>query len=176
MARMLSTFSSMEQSRFAAYKRSTLRADSVQEWLATCLQHRVMDPRSIDCSKPPKLADLVAPGTHNEIGTIAAIAAKVYAQRLVAASLKIAGPKHKGPLQPHHVWKAFSARKKEGLDPGFYLQPNESMQLTSTASVLKEQEQRRLAALAAQEVYNKRFGAPEEKSSDGEEGKYVDTT
>lgn len=40
MAQMLSTFSNIEQSRFQAYRRVTFRSDAIEDWVASCLQHR----------------------------------------------------------------------------------------------------------------------------------------
>lgn len=91
MAQMLSTFSTLEQSRFQAYKRSCFAADAIEAWVAACLQDRYGSV----CGGAPgaplqrPLCDLVAPGQAQEIGLVVAIAAKIYAQRLVAEAVTI---------------------------------------------------------------------------------------
>ena len=91
MAQMLTTFSSLEQSRFQAYKRATFAADTVEQWVAACLQDRYQDTTSTSTSTtyPRPLEDLVAPGQAQDIGLVVAIAAKIYAQRLVAEAVAL---------------------------------------------------------------------------------------
>jgi hypothetical protein len=188
MARMLSTFSNMEQSRFAAYKRATLNAGAVQAWVGTCLFHRLADtPRVSSNEQRQQLSELVTPGSHNEIGMVVAIAAKVYAQRLVAAAVQVATRDNatgktastlpqqpQAALQPEHVWQALEERQRAGLDPGFYLQSNEPLQW-STVNSRQDYDQRRLAALEAQEAFDKMYGAPEESDDDDKSEKEDDS-
>jgi hypothetical protein len=198
MARMLSTFSQLEQSRFEAYKRATLPADAVQEWIAAMLVHRLAllaQPSTTTTSttvvRSPLLSELVTPGCHDEIGMVVSTAAKVYAQRLVAAAIRIAATA-KGTnaecanspttttlsssstaaaLQPELIWQAVQERRGNGLDPGFYLQPNDCYQWSSGGVVggRSAHEQRRLAALEAQEAYDKEFGLEASNNSDNQQ-------
>ena len=157
---MLSTFSSIEQSRFEAFKRAKLNHAVVEDWVAACLSHHM----SLEGPGRP-LQDLVTPGSHREITMVVATAAKIYAQRLVAAALlKVERPGT--PLSPEHVWSAVQERRSNGTDPGFYLQKNESIQLNAPHS-RRNYEQRRLAGLAAQEAYDAQFGAEHEDDHDG---------
>lgn len=158
MSQMLSTFSSVEQSRFEAFKRAKLNHAAVEDWVAACLSHHL----SLDGPGRP-LRDLVTPGSHREIVTVVATAAKVYAQRLVAAALKIERPV--APLQPEPVWKAVQERRSNGTDPGFYLQKNESIQLNAPHS-RRNYEQGRLAGLAAQEAYDAKFETESDEQGD----------
>lgn len=133
MARLLSTFSALEQSRFEAYQRVSLPADIIQRWVTTCIVHRLEDPMQIHhpsnrCRRT--LQDCVTPGCHAEITTVVAVAAKIYAQRLVSAAVQIqsharqqssSSSQSHEPLQPHHLWRALMERRERGLDPGFYL-------------------------------------------------------
>ena len=92
MAQMLTTFSSLEQSRFQAYKRATFAADTVEQWVAACLQDRYQDTTTTSTTSttyPRPLEDLVAPGQAQDIGLVVAIAAKIYAQRLVAEAVAL---------------------------------------------------------------------------------------
>jgi hypothetical protein len=62
------------------------------------------------------------------------------------------------PLSPTWIRQAHEERTRQGLDPGFFLQDPASTSLRycnplSTTFAQKEFEQRRLAALAAQEAY-----------------------
>jgi hypothetical protein len=150
MSQMLSTFSSIEQSRFEAYKRAKLNHPAVEYWVAACLSHHM----SLE-GPGRRLSDLVTPGSHREITMVVATAAKIYAQRLVAAALKTERPG--APLSPETLWKVLQERRRNGTDPGFYLQKNESIQLNAPHS-RKTYEQRRLAGLAAQEAYDAKFG------------------
>jgi hypothetical protein len=155
MAQMLSTFSSLEQSRFQAYKRSCFAANAIEAWVAACLEDRygggVSDP-------PRPLPDLVATGQAQEIGLVVAMAAKIYAQRLVAeavamqekgkqqeiqaqqnaaasgngsafsvhtAPARFVGSEPGTALQCTAVWEAVQERRRRGADPGFFLQPAE---------------------------------------------------
>ncbi|KAG7372005.1 hTAFII28-like domain containing protein [Nitzschia inconspicua] len=76
-------------------------------------------------------------------------------------------------ILPEDLMKAFEERKAQGLDPGFFLQP-----WTESQSVLVDNDiyqQKRLAALHAQEQYDKLHGGPQpdeekDKGDGGEKG------
>lgn len=109
------------------------------------------------------------PGSGDEIGMVVSTAAKVYAQRLVAAAAQIAGRDNasgstKTPLQPQHVWQAVQERQQAGLDPGFFLQSSHDCFQWSRPQ--DNYNQRRLAALQAQEAYEQKFGNNEEQDDD----------
>lgn len=157
MSQMLSTFSSIEQSRFEAYKRAKLNHAAVENWVAACLSHHM----SLEGPGRP-LQDLVTPGSHREIVMVVATAAKIYAQRLVAAAVQ----RDVTPLPPEHVWKALHERRRSGTDPGFYLDKNESTIQLNAPNSRKDYEQRRLAGLAAQEAYDAQFGAGSQEDGD----------
>lgn len=183
MAQMLSTFSKMEQSRFEAFRRSTVPANAVEEWVAACLADRYRIPVAKgDDSRT--LADLVQPGQAGPISMVVATLAKVYAQRLVSAAINHAqedanktaettataatapyayntysnnngsGEQQQSPLQPRHLWQALENRSKQGLDPGFFLQANAGLQWNSISGAHASHDCKRLAALAAQEEYD----------------------
>ncbi|GAX27350.1 hypothetical protein FisN_17Lh267 [Fistulifera solaris] len=158
MSQMLSTFSFIEQSRFEAYKRAKLNHPAVEDWVAACVSHHM----SLEGPGRP-LSDLVTPGSHREIAMVVATAAKIYAQRLVAAALKAERPG--APLSPETLWKVLQERRRNGTDPGFYLQKNGSIQLNAPHSC-KNYEQRRLAGLAAQEAYDAKFGTDSSEHAD----------
>jgi hypothetical protein len=181
MAQMLSTFSKLEQSRFEAFRRSTVPADAVHEWLAACLADRYsISPPSAGAGKSRSLADLVQPGQADSISMVVATLAKVYAQRLVSAAQSLAledsnnGNNNEGvtadepqnPLQPRHLCRAWEHRKRQGLDPGFFLQANEGLQWSSGGQSGQVHDCRRLAALAAQEEYDAHVAKEEQKEKD----------
>ena len=132
-------------------------------------------------SNPPRpLKDLVAPGQAQEIGLVVAIAAKIYAQRLVAEAVAIqekekqqqaqreegVGPSSinttqarnstdSGALQCTAVWKAVQQRRRRGVDPGFFLQPAEDrFNWAAGVATTQHYDMRRLAAMAAEEEYD----------------------
>jgi hypothetical protein len=179
MAQMLSTFSKLEQSRFEAFRRSTVPADAVHEWLAACLadRYRISPPSA---GKSRTLADLVQPGQADSISMVVATLAKVYAQRLVSEAQSLAledsnkssnnegvtADEPQNPLEPRHLWRAWEHRKRQGLDPGFFLQANEGLQWSSGGQAGQVHDCRRLAALAAQEEYDAHVAKEEEKEKD----------
>ena len=70
-------------------------------------------------------------------------------------------------ITPQDIMKAYEERKAQGLDPGFFLQPWEQSQ-----SVLVDNDvyqQKRLAALHAQEQWDKKHGGPPTPADDEEE-------
>lgn len=187
MAQMLSTFSKLEQSRFEAFRRSTVPADAVHEWLAACLADRysISPPAAEGAGKSRSLADLVQPGQADSISMVVATLAKVYAQRLVSAAQSLAledsnntnnnsynnegvtADEQQNPLQPRHLWRAWEHRKRQGLDPGFFLQANEGLQWSSSGGQAGQvHDCRRLAALAAQEEYDAHVAKEEQKEKD----------
>jgi hypothetical protein len=183
MAQMLSTFSKLEQSRFEAFRRATVPADAIQEWLAACLADRYSISPPAGAGKSRSLADLVQPGQADPISMVVATLAKVYAQRLVSAAQTLvhedsnnndtegvtadtAGEQQQNPLEPRHLWRAWEHRKRQGLDPGFFLQANESLQWSSGSHSVQDHDCRRLAALAAQEEYDAHVAKEEQKEKD----------
>ena len=180
MAKILSTFSKIEQSRFEAFKRVSFPCDAVSKYVAHCLAERqdFHPPPSnmVRASISPQLQDLVVPGQEEEITTVVATLAKVYAQRLCAAAKAYAtsqpnssdNSKNKeqqqqqqsskgsyAAIQPEHVLQAFYARKEGGHDPGFFLQPNEGIATASNIVSAGKEQMKRTAALAAQEALDK---------------------
>jgi len=201
MAQMLTTFSSLEQSRFQAYKRATFAADTVEQWVAACLQDRYQDTTTTNntnngpAARP--LEDLVAPGQAQDIGLVVAIAAKIYAQRLVAEAVALqeketaaaakqlptsgGGAAAAAPLPPTAIWKAVLERRKRGVDPGFFLQPateasSESLNwaVTAASSSAISHDVRRLAAEHAQEEYDKHVRAAQRKDDNNNDGDNAD--
>ena len=177
MAKILSTFSKMEQSRFEAFKRVSFPCNAISRYVAHCLAERQQPLRQAHESSnpnptkvlagptgPPQLQDLVVPGHDEEITTVVATLAKAYAQRLCAAAKAqqkqggstTGGEGAEAPLQPEHVLQAFYARKQQGQDPGFFLQPNESITLGTQNDSSKEQ-MKRVAALSAQDEFDRVF-------------------
>lgn len=103
MAKILSTFSKMEQSRFEAFKRVSFPCNAISRYVAHCLAERQQHQRQVhdetnpnakkrfaasnhDGTSEPRLQDLVVPGQEEEITTVVATLAKAYAQRLCAAA------------------------------------------------------------------------------------------
>lgn len=156
MAQVCSTFNRLEQSRFEAFRRATFPADAISKYVAHCLIDEHGGGR-----RAPILSELCAPGQSDEICIVVATLAKAYAQRLVTASQRLADSSSgEQPIQPKHILQAFHDRQAGGLDPGFFLQPAPS----STKVLLKDDsyQRKRLAALKAQEDYDKLYPAPME--------------
>ncbi|CAB9528606.1 expressed unknown protein [Seminavis robusta] len=94
MAKLLSTFSKIEMSRFEAFKRVSFPCDAISDYVAHCLATRqgaLPRPQPVGKflnfdNQQPRLEDLVVPGQQEEITTVVATLAKAYAQRLVAAA------------------------------------------------------------------------------------------
>jgi hTAFII28-like protein conserved region len=173
MAKILSTFSKMEQSRFEAFKRVSFPGNAIRRYVAFCLAERQQHQRqAIQCPKAPQvfagstepqLQDLVVPGQEEEITIVVATLAKAYAQRLCAAAKAQAQVQQQqqsqsttssgdaGALQPEHVLQAFYSRTQQGQDPGFFLQANESITMAGNSDTTGKEQMKRTAALAAQE-------------------------
>jgi hypothetical protein len=164
MAQMLSTFSKVEQSRFEAFQRARLSPQHVGDWIAACLCHRwnlAGDHRS--------LRDLVAVGQAPEISLVVASLAKIYSQRIVQTAIQQRGDSkgdHNGggPLTVEDLRAAHTERQREGLDPGFFLQAADERPV---AALRRRQsqlyEQQRLAALEAQDKYDRFVKEQQEK-------------
>jgi hypothetical protein len=160
MANLLSFFKTQEHSRFRAFKRSAFSTNTIKDWLAVCLsQHYSL-------GTVRRLEDWVIPGQVDSIGATAAALAKVYAQRLVRAAMELrqkddaqksssdtAVDIHR-PLSPQWIRQAWEERTRQGLDPGFFLQPPSDAALQWCHPLHSDFEQRRLAALAAQDAYD----------------------
>ena len=175
MAQMLSTFSKLEQSRFEAFQRVSFPVDAVGDWVGACLSDRLHLLPSI---RP--LEDLVAVGQAGEIRTVVAVLAKIYAQRLVQAAARLATKAGRDPsttqsaLQPSDVLAAYEDRRSQGLDPGFFLQ-NSGERPTFVLEARESVDERRLAALEAQEEYDKEK-AKETPKDDVDSEKAKDTS
>jgi len=154
MAQMLSTFSKVEQSRFEAFQRAKFAPHVISDWVAACLSHR------FELTEPRPLADLVAAGRQApEITLVVSVLAKIYAQRIVQTAVQLRGnstTSETSPLTAAQLRQAFHERQRQGLDPGFFLQPaSERPEAAMTKHQSKAYEQQRLAALEAQDKYDK---------------------
>lgn len=190
MAQVLTTFSSLEQSRFRAFKRSAFNADAVEAWVAACLQDRyseIWSNASTTQTTSRKLEDLVAPNQAQDIGLVVALAAKIYCQRLISEAVALQQKERSStiivksntaattattPLPPTAVYRAVQARRQRGVDPGFFMQPATDCFNWETATASFDV--RRLAAEHAQSEYDKLFSMPEllskEAASNGTDG------
>lgn len=147
MTQVLSTLNRLEQSRFEAFRRSTLPSNAVSSIVAHNLllhnEHLVGRQQTQGLllgaseSIPSKqssggssrherpLHDLVAPGHADSIVVVVTSLAKAYAQRLVAAARRVASaqgyPEDRG-ITVEQIQQAQDARLAAGLDPGFFLQ------------------------------------------------------
>jgi hTAFII28-like protein conserved region len=173
MLQIMSTFSKLEQSRFEAFRRSAIPADTVESYMAAVLCHRWnVPPKMINGDSTrcfDGLADLVQPGTGNAMVTVVATLAKIYAQRLVAAASQVAKQENgydataaAAPLQPQHVLQAYRIRQERGLDPGFFFcNSSSSGPLPDHQSFAN----RLLAARAVQQEYDLQY-PPDEQGVD----------
>lgn len=164
MSQMLSTFSKVEQSRFEAFRCARFSPSVIENWVAAVLSDRY---RLDECRE---LNDLVLPNQSADIVMVVSTLAKTYAQRLVWEASKL-NKDVNVPLQPHHIRTAWEDRKRRGLDPGLFLQPaaRSDTPLESTDNY----DMRHMAALAAQEEYDKQFppsAKTDEAQGDGEVG------
>ena len=157
---MLSTFSKVEQSRFEAFQRSRLQPAAVSDWLAACVSHSLWNLPH----RPRPLAELTAVGQAPDITMVAAVLAKIYAQRIVQTAVQqqqqssTTSPTNeatKPPLTVSQLRQAWRERQYQGLDPGFFLQAaDERPDAATTVTPQRAYEQARLAALEAQEQYD----------------------
>ena len=155
MSQVLSTFSRLEQSRFEAFRRAAFPSDAISKYVAQCL----IDEHGENGRRAPVLSELCAPGQAEEICIVVSTLAKAYAQRLVTAARRLSkGTHQQEPIEPDQILQAFYDRQSKGLDPGFFLQAAPS----TTRTVLKDEsyQRKRLAALKAQEDYDKLYPPP----------------
>lgn len=184
MAKILSTFSKMEQSRFEAFKRVSFPFNAISQYVAHCLaeqqqtrrqQHVASNPNPrkmfLAADATPQMHDFVVPGQEEEVATVVATLAKAYAQRLCAAAQtqqqhlqqkqwanRDSGiSERNAALNPEHVLRAFFDRKQLGLDPGFFLQPNDGVTMGVHIDTSSKEQMKRVAALAAQENFDRCF-------------------
>lgn len=151
MAQVCSTFSRLEQSQFEAFRRAAFPSDAISKYVAQCL----IDEHGCEngpTSRDPVLSELCAPGQGEEICIVVSTLAKAYAQRLMTAANRLATSPDE-PTTPEQILQAFHDRQAKGLDPGFFLQPASSK--TKTLTNDESYERKRLAALHAQEEYDK---------------------
>ena len=166
MAQTLSTFNTLEQSKFEAFRRSTFRGDAISKYVAYCLtrseekkilrlamSNTYSNAPSSDlhqCLPLPKreLKDLV--GTENnlkhnsnpaeEITIVVSTLAKAYAQRLIKAAREVASasnyPESKKIL-PEHLREAHFQRLNQGIDPGFFMQTPHHIKVSGQSSAGK---------------------------------------
>jgi hypothetical protein len=162
MAQVLSTFSRLEQSRFEAFRRATFCGDAIAKYVAHCLIEQHPDAKG----RAPVLSEVCAEGQAEEITVVVSTLAKAYAQRLVTAARRLVDGSNQ-PIEPQHIIKAYEERRAQGLDPGFFLQPAES----AATTVLKHEshDKRRLAALQAQEEYDKEHGINDDGDDDDDD-------
>lgn len=154
MAQMLSTFSKTEQSRFEAFTRASIDPATIGDWLAAVLANRHGVER-----QRRRLEDFVADGQASDICLVVGALAKIYAQRLVSEAVKAREtPDEERALTAEELWTAHEQRVARGVDPGFFLQAQAAYMVRSDP---KEHDQRRLAALAAQEAFDKHYGRSE---------------
>jgi hypothetical protein len=166
MSQILSTFSSVEHSRWEAYRRVVFPGDAVERYVALALREHMIrrhgqhPPPTINSTttKPLQLRDLVVPQQAHEIGLVVSTLAKAYAQRLVTAAIaeRNKSSNSNEPLAPEHILKAHETRQAQGLDPGFFLQAQNDYQMVTAqpATTTGLGDIQRLAALAAQEEYD----------------------
>jgi hTAFII28-like protein conserved region len=169
MAQLLATFSPQELRRFQSFQRASFSSSVIEPFVAACIQHRTGEigqrRRSLD--------DCVAPGQAAEIGLLVAVAAKIYAQRLVAAAVRIQN-KTTSPstTSERHVLLATSVyravQERRGNPAGLFI-PSEAEELQRLPCVTFAASQtRRDAALAAQEAYDAVHGVGETDESPAE--------
>mmetsp|Transcript_28445 Transcript_28445/g.27319 ORF Transcript_28445/g.27319 Transcript_28445/m.27319 type:complete len:222 (-) Transcript_28445:1668-2333(-) len=181
MAQALSTFHSLEQSRFEAFRRCTFCGDAIANFIAQCLLHideRKRQQRRVTrdalgskgygvgasfSSSTEKihlgttdtltLKDLVVPNAAQEITVVVSTLAKAYAQRTVTEARSLLQKSYPDhlPLQPHHIRQAHSHRAQTGLDPGFFMQPPQKHTFQASSFNTDETFE---ATLAWQEAYD----------------------
>ena len=160
MSQVCSTFNRSEQSRFEAFRRAAFPADAISKYVAHCLidEHGGGGGDNGPTRRAPILSEVCAPGQADEICIVVATLAKAYAQRLVNASRRLADSSSEQPIRPEHILQAFHDRQAKGQDPGFFLQAAP----LSTKALLKDEtyQRKRLAALKAQDDYDKLFPPP----------------
>lgn len=145
MAQMLSTFSNVEQARFAAYTRSKLPTRAVEDLITAILRDRLGQPDAT-------LAEMVSTDQANDICWTVAMAAKIFAQRLVSDALKKYPDDAPGPSL-ESVSRVAQDRKD---DLGLFLQHHEGSRLhwSGTGTAVSAHQLARLAAEQAQEDYD----------------------
>ena len=151
MAQLLNTFSPQEMRRFQSFQRASFAASVIEPWVAACIQHRTGGGSLHTAS----LSDCVAPGHASEIGLIVAVAAKIYAQRLVAHAVRQSG---EGPLLATAV---YTAARQGDFAAGLFI-PTEPLREHACPTMHSSfaARHRRDAALAAQETYDAEHPSP----------------
>jgi hypothetical protein len=174
MAQVCSTFNRLEQSRFEAFRRAAFPGDAISKYVAHCLIEEHGGGQG-PTRRSPILSEVSAPGQADEICIVVSTLAKAYAQRLVTASRRLANNSSSDePIQPEHILQAFHDRQAAGLDPGFFLQAAPS----STKVLLKDDvyKRKRLAALKAQEDYDKLYPPLATEENDGDDAMDISST
>mmetsp|Transcript_21863 Transcript_21863/g.51576 ORF Transcript_21863/g.51576 Transcript_21863/m.51576 type:complete len:338 (-) Transcript_21863:72-1085(-) len=154
---------------------------------------------SITKRRPPILSEVCAPGQASEITMIVSSLAKSYAQRLVTAARqkaidRITAQQKKDDtaddgrhaagggvgdgivaITRNDVQKALEERRKNGIDPGFFLPPTSTVKYSRNRSILtlndtESQQLKLLAALQAQDEYDKVHGSADPEAMDIDDG------
>ena len=163
MSQVMSTFNRLEQSRFEAFRRAGFPADAISKFVAHCL----IDEHGQSGRRAPVLSELCAPGQAEEICIVVSTLAKAYAQRLVTAARRLPTTTSSNePITPDQIMAAFRDRQTKGLDPGFFLQGASSSTTNRTVLQNESYQRKRLAALKAQEDYDKMFPRPPTPTTD----------
>ena len=173
MAQVCSTFSRVEQSRFEAFRRATFASDAISTFVADCLinEHRG-EVESV--RRAPILSEVCAPGQAEEITVVVATLAKSYAQRLVTAAKSLQAHPSEA-VGPEQIMEAYKLRQSKGMDPGFFLQSNP---FKGTNYIHKDNgsyDKRRLAALQAQEEFDKLYPPVEVSEESGDDSMEIST-
>lgn len=171
MAQLLATFSPQELRRFQSFQRASFSSSIIEPFVAACIQHRTGNTTQRRWS----LDDCVAPGHAAEIGLLVAVAAKIYAQRLVAAAVRLqskaattsAPASERRVLLATSVYRAVQERR--GNPAGLFI-PSESEEFQHLPCVtFAASQSRRDAALAAQEAYDALYGVSDTTEERGEQ-------
>ena len=183
MAQMLSTFSKVEQSRFEAFQRARLDLRHVEEWVASCLSERWNLSHSrplsdlVAVGQAPEITLVVSILAKIYAQRVVQTAVKLRDQHLEQQKqqqqqqqeeqkqqqlredgITTTSSSQSTPLTVEWLRQAWLERQREGLDPGFFLQPaSERLDRGSrllTRHAQQAYQQRRLAALEAQDQYD----------------------
>lgn len=152
MAQMLSTFSNVEQARFAAYTRSKLPTRAVEDLITAVLRDRLGQPNA-------NLAEMVSTDQANDICWTISMAAKIFAQRLVSGALR--QYPSEGPTA-EAVYRLVQDRK---YDLGIFLQEHAAFRLHWSSTAASDHQQARLAAEQAQDEYDAEQAQAEQEPS-----------
>mmetsp|Transcript_10927 Transcript_10927/g.15730 ORF Transcript_10927/g.15730 Transcript_10927/m.15730 type:complete len:279 (-) Transcript_10927:119-955(-) len=180
MSQIMNTWTVQEQDRFAAYRRCVLKGDVISKFVAFSLAKEEQKRFSLRANASSilfgavqnretkmkihasPLSQFVSPNCSSEITVVVSTLAKAYAQRLVSAARQVAnasGYSTHQRLLPQHYLEAYQRRVQAGLDPGFFLSPQQrtvptSTQPNRTTGLLDKYQFKLAAAKAAQDAYD----------------------